>query len=243
MCLSKNEQELRDAALAYARKHKKAIAKELTDPATYPPEEKPVSVFMAGAPGAGKTEASVELLHLLEGDFGQIIRIDADELRERFPDYAGGNSHLFQPAASVLVDKIHDMALKQSQSFVLDGTLSDYGRAVRNIERSLKKGRFVQILYVYQEPRRAWEVVTRREVVEGRNIRPHDFVKQYFASRQVVNELKSRFGRGIVVDLLVKNSRHGVRAYEANIDRIDHHIPEKYTREQVSQLVGLEGPA
>lgn len=241
MGLSKEEERIRDAALEQARKQKKAIAEELTNPEKFPPEENPVSVFMAGAPGAGKTEASIELIQDLEGDFGQVIRIDADELRTRFDGYTGRNSHLFHPAVSVLVEKIHDMALKQGQSFVLDGTLSNYERAEQNVRRSLKKDRIVQILYVYQEPRLAWEVVLRREAVEGRNIRPQDFVEQYFASRRVVNELKSRFGRRIWVDLLVKNTRHGVRAYEANIGRIDHHIPEKYTATEVRELVGLEG--
>lgn len=240
MGLSKEEAKIRGAALEQARRQKKAIAEELTDPGRFPPEENPVSVFMAGAPGAGKTEASIELLQDLEGEFGQIIRIDADELRTRFDGYTGGNSHLFHPAVSVLVEKIHDMALKRGQSFVLDGTLSNYERAEQNVRRSLKKDRIVQILYVYQEPRLAWEVVARREAIEGRNIRPEDFVEQYFASRRVVNELKSCFGRRILVDLLVKNTRHGVRAYEANIDRIDHHIPEKYTVAEVRQFVGLE---
>lgn len=172
MCLSEEERNIRDRALEWARKHKKSIGKELTAPDIYPPEDNPVSVFMAGAPGAGKTEASIELLKVLEGDFGQIIRIDADDLRTRFEDYTGSNSHLFHPGASVLVEKIHDLALKQGQSFILDGTLSHHERAERNIRRSLKKGRVVQILYVYQEPRLAWEVVVDREALEGRNIPP-----------------------------------------------------------------------
>ena len=52
-----------------------------------------------------------------------------------------------------------DLVLAQGQSFILDGTLSDYGRAKRNIERSLKRRRAVAILYVYQSPLLAWEFV------------------------------------------------------------------------------------
>lgn len=45
-------------ALSFARKSKKEIAMRLTDKPRFTPEEQPVSVFMAGSPGAGKTEAS-----------------------------------------------------------------------------------------------------------------------------------------------------------------------------------------
>ncbi|MGU9958140.1 MAG: zeta toxin family protein [Arenicellales bacterium WSBS_2016_MAG_OTU3] len=53
-----------------------------------------------------------------------------------------------------------------------------------------KKGRTVQILYVYQEPILAWNFVQSREAVEGRRILPEHFIKQYFAARDVVNKLK-----------------------------------------------------
>ncbi len=105
-----NEQEIADAAIAFARREKKAIAGRATDPKIFVPEAAPVSVFMAGSPGAGKTEASIELLaNFIE----PIIRIDPDELRAKFPGFNGSNSHLFQSAISVLVEKIHDMALSR----------------------------------------------------------------------------------------------------------------------------------
>jgi len=113
MELTQAEQEIRDAALAFAREHKKDIATRLTDTSRFTPEEGPVSVFMAGSPGAGKTEASVELLTSVEADGFEILRVDPDELRHEFPNYTGDNSWLYQAAVSVLVEKIHDFALKQ----------------------------------------------------------------------------------------------------------------------------------
>jgi hypothetical protein len=50
-----------------------------------------------------------------------------------------------------------------------------------------------------------WEFVSAREKIEGRNIRPEDFVEQYFAARQVVNTLKLEFVKQIQVDLILKN--------------------------------------
>ena len=192
---------------------------------------------MAGSPGAGKTEASIELLKELDGT--PIIRIDPDELRTEFKEYDGTNAWLFQKAVSVLVEKIHDLALQQGQSFLLDGTLSNYEKSLDNVKRSLKKGRVVQMLYVYQEPLLAWHFVQAREAAEGRRILKEDFVKQYFAARDVVNRLKQEFGKEIGVDLLLKNNDNSNRMYKAGVDQIDHHVPEKYTRADVVKLLDM----
>lgn len=141
---------------------------------------------------------------------------------------------------SILVEKIHDLALKQRQSFLLDGTLANYEIAERNIQRSLKRDRYVLVLYVYQRPELAWAFVKARERVEGRNIPVSEFVTQYFNARDVVNRLKVRFGKAITVDLLLKNNDGTHRVYEANIGQIDSHIPENYDRESLTRML-LQG--
>ncbi|HEX9812512.1 MAG TPA: zeta toxin family protein [Burkholderiales bacterium] len=237
--MTPDEKRIEQEALEYAKKHRTEIARRFTDPATYVPEANPVSVFMAGSPGAGKTEASIELLEMKSGDGSKILRIDPDELRELLPGYTGGNSWLFQRAVIPIIERIHDLALNQEQSFVLDGTLSSYNVANRNIQRSLDRGRTVQILYVYQEPRQAWRFVQAREAAEGRRIEPEDFVRQYFAAREVVNRLKSELGKRIQVDLLMKNNDGSHRFYRAGVDRIDNHIPEKYSVADIREMLGL----
>lgn len=229
--------EFVERAKEFARRNKKAISRRLTDVSVYVPEAEPVSVFMAGSPGAGKTEASLELLARFAP--ARILRIDPDELRGEFPDYGGSNAALFQPAVSILVDKIHDMALEQRQSFILDGTLSNYEVARRNVDRSLGKGRKVQILYVYQSPMLAWGFVQAREAQEGRNIQPQVFVEQYFAARQVVNRLKLELGDRVAVDLLMKNTDNSNRFFRAGVDQVDHHIPETVTRSDLERQLGL----
>lgn len=228
-------------AIEFARANKKRIAKEFTDPEIYLPDRNPVSVFMAGSPGAGKTEASKELLaETLAGSDRKVLRIDPDDLRDQFPGYDGTNAWVFQAAASILVEKIHDFALDQSQSFVLDGTLSNTEKAEKNIKRSLKRGRAVQILYVYQRPDLAWEFVQVRAKAEGRQVPPEDFVRQYFGARRTVNELKRIFGGQVKVDLLLKNTDGSNKFYKSGIDQIDYHIPEKYDEREVRAIVGLE---
>lgn len=233
--LSEEEQRISERAIQFARKHRQKIARSVTDRAAYPSEEQPVSVFMAGSPGAGKTEASKALLEALGENDVSILRIDPDELREQFLDYTGHNSWLFQSATSLLVERIVDLALKQHQSFLLDGTLASYDVAEKNIRRCIKRNRFIQILYVYQRPGLAWEFVQARETVEGRRIRVDTFIEQYFAAREVVNRLKVEFGKDLQVDLLLKDHDGSNKVYKDNVDKIDNYIPEKYSRAQLEK--------
>ncbi len=156
-----NENQVREEAIKYSRENKNEIAKKIADLNKFPRETNPVSVFMAGSPGAGKTEASQALLQRFSSQYTNfsgsfnVVRIDADELRSEFRTFTGANSNSFQAAVSILVDCIHDLVLAQSQSFILDGTLSNFAKAEQNIERSLKRNRTVQIYYVYQAPLQA----------------------------------------------------------------------------------------
>ena len=237
--MTPEEKRIEQAAVEYAKKYRTEIARRLTVTAIFVPEANPVSVFMAGSPGAGKTEASIELLNLKSAEGAKVLRIDPDELREELPGYTGGNAWLFQRAVIPIVERIHDLALDQQQSFLLDGTLSSYKVAEKNILRSLKRGRTVQILYVYQDPHQAWKFVQAREAAEGRRIQREDFVRQYFAARDVVNRLKVKFGKDVQVDLLMKNNDGSQQFYRAGADQIDNHIPEKYTETDVRHMLGL----
>ena len=225
--MTPSEARLSEQAIQWARKNKKEVANRLTDTNIYTPEQDPVAVFMAGSPGAGKTEAA---LSLLETVGNSVVMIDPDDYRTLFDGYDGSNAWLFQGAVSIIVEKVLDMAFKRSLSFLLDGTLTNQRKARENIDRCLSKGRLVQIIYVYQEPMLAWQFVQAREATEGRRIRPEDFINQYYLARDVVNSLKAEFMGEIKVDMLVKNLDNSKRSYRMNIDSIDSHIPEKHSR-------------
>ena len=83
---------------------------------------------MAGSPSAAETEASISQLDIVNQKKGKlyILRIDPDEFRSNFEEYTGNYAWVFQPAASILMAVILDIALKQNQSFVIDGTLSNF---------------------------------------------------------------------------------------------------------------------
>jgi UDP-N-acetylglucosamine kinase len=240
--VTEEEQKIQAEAIAYAKANKRHRCRALTDPTIYPPEPHPVSVFMAGSAGAGKTEAAKAIIAQFQQQPGapQVLRIDPDELRSAFPGYTGANSWLFQAATSIwVVDKMHDLALDQSQTFILDGTLSNYGRAKRNVERSLKRQRQVHIWYVYQSPLLAWEFVQAREADEGRHIPPATFIDHYFAGRDAVNALKREFGPKIQVDLLLKPNDQAGKLVRVSIDTIDAHVPERFTRAELELALGV----
>ncbi|MFC5440763.1 zeta toxin family protein [Rhodanobacter ginsenosidimutans] len=236
MNLMPEDQAVEDAALDFVSQNRRRIARQLTDLAIYPAERDPVAVFMAGSPGAGKTEASQALIEKLGGP---VLRIDPDDYRKLIPGYTGKNSNLFQRAVGRIVEKVLDEAFGNRQSFILDGTLSNYEVAFRNVSRALAKGRVVQILYVFQEPCQAWRFVKDREALDGRSIPVDVFISQYFAARDVVNKLKAELGGKVKVDLIIKNLDGGNRVYEGNIQAIDGYVKETYNVRSLSDALGI----
>lgn len=233
-----SELVLHEKAMAFVKvkQNKKSIAIDRVD--CFPSEEDPVSVFMAGSPGAGKTEASISLIKTLDVN---ILRIDNDELRSEFEGYNGKNSHVFQAPSTRLVEALHDRALKRRVSFILDTTLSNFEKAEHNIERSLNKKRAVMIIFVYQDPLQAWNFVKARESIEGRRVPPEVFVEQFISSQEVVDRLKSRFNKDIKVELLIKNIDGSQKSYYSNVQTISQFLKERYTRSELNRVIAYNG--
>ena len=235
----KSDQEIEAEAIAFAKIHKEEIARELTSLEKFPKDSSPVSVFMAGSPGAGKTESSRRLIERFSGDGHMILRIDPDDIRPRLPGYDGKNSSLFQYAASIIADRMQDIALSQSQNYVFDSTLTNLERARENLTRGLKHNRTVQILYIYQDPLQAWKFVLAREKQDGRVIPKEKFIQQYFQARANVNQLKKEFENRLRVDLIVKNIDGTDFQYKENIGAIDSYMPESYTQDTLSDSLNI----
>jgi UDP-N-acetylglucosamine kinase len=205
MLVMDEDEKLKQQAEEFARINRKELAQELTDISKYMPDDVPFSIFMAGSPGAGKTEYSKNFIEILENNKKhKVIRIDADELRSRIPGYTDRNSYLFQTAVSLIVERMHDMALDQKQTFLLDGTLANYNKAVENINRSLQKHRPVIIFYVYQKPEVAWRFTQAREAMEGRNIPKAKFIDQFIASKETISRIRKEFDERVGMFLVRK---------------------------------------
>jgi adenylylsulfate kinase-like enzyme len=236
------DEEIKIHALAYARKHKKIIAKQLTDPTIYASDKYPISVFMAGSPGAGKTEFSKSIIGILEKNSERrVVRIDGDEIRPLLPGYTGTNSYLFQGAISQVVEKMQDLLLHNQQSFIFDGTFTRYEKAVDNIQRSLKHNRIVFIFYVYQKPEVAWQFTQAREQKEGRNIPKAAFIEEFLSARTTAQRIIDTFESRVMVFLVKKNfitnAVESVNNLTIEKRTIDHYISETYTKDDLEKIL------
>lgn len=230
-----SDSKIENEALAYVKSNQKILVKDIVGEVE--PKNKTLSIFMAGSPGAGKTEFSKRLIERIPGSEKQIVRIDPDEIRESLPCYVKGKAELFQPAVSVLVEKVHDYVLSKSISFLLDGTLSNIDKARSNVIRSLEKGRLVRIVYVFQPPEVAWDFTKKREVVEGRNIPKESFIKQFISARDNVSLLKDEFRDSIQVDLIERDISRNLYMIKLNINNIDKYIDNKYSINKLESLL------
>ena len=198
------------------------------------PSETPFTIFMAGTPGAGKTEFSVSLISQFPEP---IVRIDADEIRELFRPmgYNGSNADQVQKAAIKGVEILHDYALHKSQNILLDGTFA-YKSWRKNIDRSLKKGRPVEIYFLYQDPAIAWGFCVKRAERGGRVVPPRVFVDSYFSSIQNVEKAKNIFGGKIQVHFAVNNYQDEPMDISVNVASVENLLPKRYTKDEIERI-------
>lgn len=230
--LSDHDREIVETAKASAKSIRNTIASELLSCPDGDGDDPPLTIFMAGAPGAGKTEASKEIASQFN-----ILRVDPDDFRGNLPGYDGSNSRLFQGGVSLIVERVFDRLVKSRKSFLLDGTSANLKKVRSNIQRALQKGRLVRLWYVYQDPLTSWEFVQAREIVEGRGIPLESFIDQYFNSRLVVNEMKKEFGDDLSIDVLVKDFTDPDPEFHEDVASVDCICPTSRTREDLARAL------
>lgn len=229
-------QETSVKAIGFIKANKKLLIEKFVDLDIYKSVDSPETIFMAGSPGAGKTEFSKNLIKEINK---KILRIDADEIREIIPGYTGTNSNDVQAAAAIGVEKLHDYVLKKKLNVIMDGTFANYDVSYKNVKRSVDKNRDVTIFYIYQEPEVAWDFTKKRERLEGRSIPKDVFIKIFFDSRNNVNKIKEVFKNKVKIFLVVKdyNNADDVEKSKFNIDNIDNHLKMEYTVQTLEKVL------
>ena len=128
--------------------------------------------FMAGIPGAGKTEFAENTIRTNS----EFISIEHDKLVEYIDSYRPEEYYNYRKAGSVLVTRIFDECLRNGYSFIFDGTLS-HENGIKNVNRCLDAGYDVIVVYIVQDPALAWELTQARELVKKRSIARAGFVE------------------------------------------------------------------
>ena len=230
-----SDKELEQDAYGYIAHRKDELIKRFADPEIFKTVERPVSLFMAGSPGAGKTEVSRSLVKRFEV---RPIRIDADEIRAICPEYSGDKAHVFQKAATKGVHILFDYALHKNIHAIIDGTFA-YNDALKNIERSLKHKRIIELWFIYQDPLKAWEFTKVREAVECRHVDKNLFIRSFLRAKNNARLVKSTFGSTIDLNLLVKNidNTDGELYLNIQAEQLDHHIGRAYTEDELRTLL------
>lgn len=224
---------LQDDAFEYIKIHSSELISKFASLDEYPTILNPEAFFMAGSPGAGKTEYSIKFIKLLEEKDvkRKIVRIDADEIRSFIPMYDKHNSDLVQRAAVKGVDILLNKVFDKDQEFLLDATFAVFDISYKNIARALKHGRKISIFYIHQDPLKAWQLTQVRENIEGRKVPKEVFIKAYFNAKENVNKIKAEFGKEVTLTLIDKNYSLGAEGLEKtfiNIDNIDNYLKMKY---------------
>lgn len=137
------------------------------------PRRDKLAYFMAGIPGAGKTEFVKGLQGSPLGDF---TVIEHDRLVEYIDSYTPGQYYKFRKAGSRLVTPLFEHCLEHGISFIFDGTLS-HVNGYKNVKRALDNGYSVIILYIHQDIKSAWNLTQDRELVKKRGIERTGFIE------------------------------------------------------------------
>jgi predicted ABC-type ATPase len=217
-------------AIEWVKKNKNIIIEKFCSLKDHPPSQKPFTIFMAGSPGAGKTEFSKSLIPQLQQRDPEcaIVRVDADEIRGLIPMYKGCNACELQSAASIGVEKIIDYVQKHNQNVIIDGTFASYSVSYNNVKRAILRNRDVGIFYLYQDPVLAWDFTQKREKVDGRNISKDVFIDAFFKAKENVNAIKHEFNEKIEINLIIKNFENGLEKTHFNIKNIDSYLKIDY---------------
>ena len=227
-----------DFAVTYVKKNKNLLIKKFADPSFFPSEKNPLSIFMAGAPGAGKTEFSENIVKVFARKYSKrFVHIDADRIKEWIPGYNGRNATLYHGASALGVEKLYDYSTQKGQNIIMDGTFADYEKSKKNIERSLKKRRHTEIYYLFQDPAASWAFTKRREAVTGRRIPAGAFVRSFLLSWENVDKIKREFGKAVVLNVIVKNLNTGLDKYKLNVDSVYPHVRVRYTENDLKNIV------
>ena len=210
---------------------KKRLVANIIARSSAKPHAKPVAIFAAGIPGAGKTEF---LDRLFEND-KDFVRIDLDEIVKLFPGYSPAKYYQFRGQANIILDEVFRYCRKKGLNFVLDGTFG-HKYAVENINKSLKDCSVV-IFYVWKEPTASWQLTKDREVVTKRAIEKDGFIQACVNIPKNLRTVRKLYGDSVTFIALKKESDGHNFAIIRDIHEIDELLAQTYTKDKLEKVI------
>lgn len=221
----------------WIKNHKKDFVKRfIRDSGAEPNPDKPACIFMAGLPGAGKTEFTQKII--TESNI-KVVRIDMDEIATHIALYKPENADKFRYGASTLVSAVFDKCAHDKYPFIMDGTMS-HDNTMQCISRCINKGYAVKITYIKQDPITAWHFTKARELVERRGIQKDGFIQSY--SSTIKNLLSLKQYPDILVDIIIKdkNNKEGKRIVNVATADLDKYVKLEYNNKDLERILANE---
>ncbi len=172
------------------------------------------SIFLAGAPGAWKTEFLETVLNDLRENF---IVIDIDMYRKSFKWYNGENSSEYQKTSVRVADKVLKFCFKNELNFIFDGTFRNYNKVKQNFKQCEKYERKCLVALVFQDPRVSFYYTFLRKLKKKRNVPIDVFVDGFYGSIESVFLVKKHFKN---VDIIIANKKYNF----ANKDKFTYNV-------------------
>lgn len=217
----------------------KAFVEDFIKKSGAKPNPNPSAFFMAGLPGAGKTEFSENLIKLVDNTSTKAVHIDMDEIASQIKDYRPEIADEFRKQATRLMEGIYDKVLKEHLEFIMDGTFGSK-KSIENIERAISRSYIIKIIYIIQDPKLAWEFTLAREKVEHRSINMDGFIKTYFNivdNLLMVESLMKKYDK-ITIDIINKNKENKIGSWIPNIKSgIDNLLKTSYNNKSLKEYI------
>lgn len=214
----------------WARENKKALVSEFISQFNAKPADNPVAVFTAGIPGAGKTE----FLDRLFQDDKDFVRMDLDEIVTLFPKYSPEKYYLYRGAANIILEAVFDHCRHSKLNFVMDGTLS-HTNASENIANSLKR-HLVILFYIWQEPKKAWQLTIDRETLTKRGVSKEGFISACINIPKNLKKIRKNFGEKVMVIAIKKSDDHKYQIIRDQAE-IDSLLTKIYTKKELESII------
>jgi len=161
-----------------------------------------IALFMAGIPGAGKTEFTQNAIQ----ESPELISIEHDQLVEYIDGYKPEAYYNFRKAGSVLVTRILEECLQHGYALVFDGTLS-HENGIKNINKCLRNGYKVIVIYIVQDTTMAWELTRARELVKKRAIEKIGFIETCKKINANLLNIFKKYGANVDFSFWIINKR------------------------------------